>query len=190
MGLFDDTDVQSEEMAAMLLVQTILSGSAGLATLLEAADVPTAKSLIVIGPEDPPYNGEAYTVNELEGRIAWAQLYPEKDESLVVGKSLGVDGRTEISGVFRLHVRRQVRQSEYGATQGRSDVWKYFVDQTSAMCEDFGAALDESVTNAGLRGSAIRRLQIPLFNNRTDHKDQGIFVFTDYHINWGDNTHA
>ncbi len=58
------------------------------------------------------------------------------------------------------------------------------------MCEDFGAALDESVTNAGLRGSAIRRLQIPLFNNRTDHKDQGIFVFTDYHINWGDNTHA
>lgn len=188
MGLFDENDVQSEEMAALLLAQDILSTSDALQTLLQAADAATAKALIVVGPNDPPYNGVSYTVDELEDRIAWAQVYPEMEGSLLVGKSLGVGGRPEIEGIFHLHVRRQILQSEYGQYRGRADAWKYFTDQTSAMCEDFGRALDESVTNATLRGSQIKRLNIPLFNNSTEHKTQGIFVFADFAINWGDST--
>ncbi len=189
MGLFNANAVQSEEMAGLLLAQDLLSQSAALQTLLEAANSTEAESLIVVGPNEPPFNGESYAVDELENRLAWAQLYPQREGSLLVSKSLGVGGRPEIEGIFLLHVRRQVRQSEYQNISGRNDAWKYFTDQTSAMCEDFARLLDESVTNATLRGSQIKRVAVPLYNNHADHETQGIFIFADYQINWGDNTH-
>lgn len=190
MGLFDDSDVQSEELSALLLVQSLLASSTALQTLLEAEDQAQAESLIVIGPSEPPWNGVSYTVDELENRRAWAQVYPQREGSLLVSKSLGVGGRPEIEGMFLLHVRRQVRAEEYKAATGRNDVWKYFTDQTSAMCEEFAVALDESVTSATLRGSQIKRLSVPLFNNSSEHPTQGIFIFADYVINWGDQTHS
>ncbi len=185
MGLFNANDIQSQEFSALLLVQDILSASTALQDLLEAANSTEAESLIVVGPSEPPWNGESYTFDELSGRRAWAQIYPDRGESFRVRRSNTNDGRVEGGGKFRLHIRRQVRPEEYAAASGRNDVWKYFSDQTSAMCDQFAAALDETVTSATLRGTEIARMEIPLFNNQTEHATQGIFIFSDYGILWG-----
>lgn len=182
MGLFSGSDEQSEEMAALLSAQTLLSTCSALQKLLEApGDATTTKSLIVVGSSEPPWNGEDYTVDELLNRIAWAQLFPKlSEDSFMCTWSKAVSATPEKEGFFRLHVRRQIRESEYAAPSGRNDAWKYFVNQTSLMCEQMVAA-----TDLNLRAHQIKRIQGPLFNNQTAHADQGIFVFADFIIPWG-----
>lgn len=181
MGLFDANDEQSEEVAALFTVQDLLSQSEALQTLLEAEDASTAKSLIVVGSSEPPRNKTGYTVGELEDRLAWCQLYPKLDEdSFLCSWSKAVGATPEKEGFFRLHVRRQIRGVEYDQPESRNDVWKYFTNQTSLMCEQYITAADYNV-----RTKQIKRVQGPVFNRKEDHPAQGIFVFADFLIPWG-----
>lgn len=181
MALFNANDVQSEEMAALIKAREILSTSEALQTLLEAEDAPTAKSLIVVGSSEPPRNGEAYTVGELEDRLAWCQLFPKLDEdSFLCTWSKAVAATPEKEGFFRLHIRRQIRGMEYDQPESRNDCWCYFLDQTSAMCEQYIIAADMNLLT-----HQIKRVQGPLFNRKEDHPTQGIFIYADFLIPWG-----
>jgi hypothetical protein len=184
-ALFNETTAKSncEEIAAFFRMREILSGCTGLQTLLEAADASTAKSLIVTGPTEPPFNQEAYTVGELENRIAWAQLFPKLDQdSFMVTWSKGVGATPEKEGFFRLHVRRQVRQAEYQAIGGRADAWLYFFYLTSWMCEQYVEA-----TDLNLRSEQIKRVQGPMYNvvHQANWPEFGYFVYADFLIPWG-----
>ncbi len=181
MGLFSANDEQSEEMAALLQAQAILSNCEALQTLLEAEDASTSAALIVVGSSEPPLDGEAYTVGELEDRLAWCQLFPKLDEdSFLCTWSKAVAATPEKEGYFRLHVRRQIRGLEYDGPESRNDVWKYFLNQTSLMCEQFIESAD-----LNLLTKQIKRVQGPVFNRKEDHPTQGIFIFADFLIPWG-----
>jgi hypothetical protein len=187
-ALFNETPARSncEEIAALFRTREILGATASLQTLLEATDATQAESLIVVGPCDPPLNGEAYTIDELENRIAWAQIFPRLDaDSLLVTWSKAVGGTPEKEGFFRLHVRRQVRQAEYNDLRGRADVWLQFLYLTSWMCEEYIEAAD-----LNLRTQQIKRLQGPWFNRFEDRTTQGIYVYADFLIPWGGSEHS
>lgn len=182
MGLFDEDDVQSEEMDALLRAQTILSTCSALQTLLETpGDASSAKSLIVIGSQQPPLDGEAYTVGELEGRIAWCQLIPRiSQQSFMASWNDGVGSATVVEGFFFLHIRRQVRESEYMTAAGRNDPWKYFLDQTSSMCVQYVEAADYN-----LLSRQAQRISGPDYNTYEASPAQGRFLFADFLIPWG-----
>jgi len=178
--LFDENAPQSEEAAAIYTARTLLSQTTALQQLLEAADAATAKLLIIPGPLDPPVVGETFTIDELEGRIAYCQIHPPFDDSLLVGRSRAVGAVSEKEGLFRLHVRRQIREAEYKAVGGRRDVWLYFLDRTSRMCEQFIEAAD-----LNLASQQIKRAKGPLFNPQEDHAAQGIHLWADFVLSWG-----
>jgi hypothetical protein len=186
MPLFDSNSVQSEEAAAILRTQEILSGLGSLQTLLEAVgNATTAKTLIIIGPLEPPYDNESYTIDELEDRIAWAQLFPQlSQDSLLVTRSRAVGATPEKEGFLRLHVRRQIRELEQQAPGGLTDAWLYLLDQTSRMCEQFVEAADLNLDN-----KHIKRVQGPRFNLKKDESSQGRYVFADFLIAWGGSEH-
>ncbi len=193
MGLFDETAARntvatgSEEISNAFTTVDILAACTSLQTLLESANSSEAKSLIVIGTTEPPLNGEAFTVGELENRIAWCQLYPKLDEaSYLVSRNVGgVSPKKE--GYFRLHIRRQVRRSEYEAIDGRNDVWRYFWWKTSLLAEQFVKATDEVTQNAGLVEKQMRRDGGPAFNleHQANWPDDGYFLFANFLIPWG-----
>lgn len=187
MGLFDETAVQSEEMAALLAAQTILSTCPALQKLLEApGDAATSKSLIIIGSVQPPQNSESYTIGELESRIAFCQLLPRiSAQSFMVSWSKAVGATPVKEGFFYLHIRRQVRQAEFLAATGRNDPWKYFLDQTSRACEQYVEAAD-----LNLRTQQVQRISGPDYNSFDTTPTQGRFLFADFLIPWGGAEHS
>ncbi len=186
MALFDANDVQSEEMNCLLQAQDLLSQSTALQGLFEVSSAAAAAALIIVGPSQPPWNNESYTVGELENQMIWAQLYPKLDtDSFITTWSKAVAATPEKEGFFRLHIRRQVRASEYANPNGRNDIWRYFLDQTSRACEEY-----VENTDLNLRSQQIKRVQGPLFNNQTTHEEQGIFIYADYLIPWGGSEHS
>lgn len=188
MGLFDEAAARAaaEEIAGVYTTRDLLADCAALRTVLEAADPTASKLLIIIGTTEPPWNGEAYEIGELESRIAFCQLYPKLSEGslLVVRDTGGTTPKKE--GYFRLHVRRQVRRSEYEAPDGRNDVWRYFWYLTSLMCEQFVLLTDENTNNPGLVERQIRRDGGPAYN--IPHQDNwpefGYFLFANFLMTW------
>lgn len=188
MALFDETAARSaaEEIAGVYTTRDLLADCSALRTVLEAADAAASKPLIIIGTTEPPWNGESYAIDELESRIAFCQLYPKLSEgSLLVQRNTGsVSPKKE--GFFRLHVRRQVRRSEYDAPDGRNDVWRQFWYLTSLMCEQFVLLTDETTNNPGLVERQIRRDGGPAYN--MPHQDAwpefGYFLFANFLLTW------
>jgi hypothetical protein len=188
MPLFDSSAPLSEEMAAMYRARTLLSQSTALQELFEADSEAEALALILPGPMDPPLapDQETYTVDELEGRIGYAQIFPQPDEnSIAVIRSRAVGAISEKTGIFQLHVRRQVRDAEYNAANGRRERWLYVTDRTSRILEQFIEAAD-----LNLASSQIVRLAPPMYNPRADWPTQGRFLFVDFAISWGGSEQA
>jgi hypothetical protein len=188
MPLFSSPD--SEEVAALLLAQDILSGCSALQTLFEVGSAAAAEARLLLGPADLPWNGEHYTLEEILPVIAWGQLFPRQEESLLVAQSRAVATTPEKEGVFHLHLRRVVRQNEYIALAGRRDAYLYFLDKTSRIAEQFVIAADESVQNGCLRGHQIKRRRGPFFNPKDDHEQNGIHIWAEFELSWGGSENA
>lgn len=188
MGLFDETAARtaSEEIASVYTTRDLLSNCAALRTLLEAVDSSAAKPLIIIGTTEPPWDGESYSIDELENRIGFCQLYPKLSEgSFLVTRNTGqVTPKKE--GYFRLHVRRQVRQAEYLATDGRNDAWRYFWYLTSLMQEQFVVLTDEATNNPGNIERQIRRDGGPAYNlgHEENWPEFGYFLHASFLLPW------
>lgn len=181
MALFDPQSPSCEEAAALYTARTLLSQSSALQQLFEVDDDDEALPLIIPGPVDPPLDGETYSIDELVDTICYAQLYPNPDEdSLLVIRSKAVGAVSEKEGFFRLHIRRQIRESEWAATGGRQDVFLFFMDRTGRMCEQFIEAAD-----LNLASESIRRRVGPLFSRSGDTESQGRCIWADFLISWG-----
>jgi len=181
-ALFNVNEPKSVELTALYQARDVLAQSTALQEILEVGlDVAAASRLIIIGPDDPPFDGESYTVSELVNRHAYAQLMPQLDEeSMSAMRAGGVGALSEPAGSFHLQVRRQVRTFErYNTTNGRRDVYLYFLDRVSRMCEQV-VELDQ----IGVTMRSISRRRGPLFNPEADREAQGTFVWADFAITW------
>lgn len=186
MPLFDANNPLSEEPAALARCRTLLANTTALIALLEAADAAEALTRITIGPMAPPADGQAFTPDEATNAFAWAQLIPwAEEESLIVSRSNAVGAVSEKAGLFRLHIRRHVREAEFNAAGGRTDVYLYFLDRTTRVCEQLVEAAD-----LNLAVSQVKRLFGPVFNPSDDWPTQGMFVWADFLIAWGGSERA
>lgn len=189
MPLFDPTalftNVHAEEPDALYTLRNLLATCTALQELFEVGTTAAAKELIFPGPIEPPADGQAFTIDELESRIAYAQLYAPDEESLRIDRSKAVGAVCEKTGVFRLHMRRQIREAEYNAADGRWDVYFYFLDKTTKTIEQVVEAADYN-----LRAWQALRVRGPLFNHRDDWPSQGRVIFVDWDIRWGGSEHA
>jgi hypothetical protein len=180
--LFNVNEPLSVEVEALYLARDVLSQSTALQELLEVGrDAAGAARLIVVGPHDPPFNGESYTVSELQNRFCYAQMLPQlEEESMTALRAGGVGALSEPEGSFQLQIRRQVRKRElYNTTNGRRDVYLYFLDRVSRMCEEV-----VEIDHIGMTFKSIRRRRGPLFNPDADQEAQGMFVWADFTITW------
>lgn len=181
MALFDDDASLSEEVAALTTARELLAATTPLQELLEAATQNEALALILPGPLAPPQDGDVFTIGELENRIAYAQIHPQLDEdSYLATLSRAVGNIAEKEGLFHLHIRRQIRQREWNEPNGRADIYLWFLDRTSKMCEDFIEAAD-----LNLNAQQIKRRRGPLFSAITDRAAQGLYIWADFIIPWG-----
>jgi len=186
MGLFDPNATLSEEPAALYVCRSLLSACPAMHELLDVTSDAAALALIYPGPFAPPEDGQDFTTEELFKTLAYAQLYPPDDvDSLLVSRSMAVGATSEKEGIFRLQLRRNIREAEYNATNGRWDVYMYFLDCTSRVAEELVEAAD-----LNLAVSQVKRLGAPLFNPSTDCPQQGKFLWVNFDIRWGGSEHA
>ena len=176
----------AEEDAALTLSRTLLSNSTGLQQILGAADAAEALPLIVLGPTDPPFDREGFTVGELSGRPAYAMLGPPPDEEAFMAmRSQAVGAISEKVGYFRLHVRCQLKNRDYDAAGGKTDCWLWFLSRTSRMVEQFIEAADLNLASA-----TMKRTAGPFFNPPEDRPTQGVHLWADFRIDWGGSEQA
>lgn len=186
MPLFDVDNPRSEEPAALAKCAELLAAIDDTQTLLEVASAAEAEAKIQIGPEEPPPNGEYFTLEELTVRFAWGHLRPlDEQDSLLISRSQAVAAVSEKEGFFWLTWMRMVRDVEYNADGGRNDCYLYFLDITNAIAEQLIEAAE-----LNLAVSQVKRHRGPCYNPREDWPTQGRYLWVEQLIHWGGSEKA
>lgn len=187
MPTFDPQSPLSEEVAAIYHARDLLSQLPAVQEILGTTGDPVATlPLIIPGPIDPPRDGQTFAVADLQNQPAWAQIHPLLDEdSLLVTRSRAVAAVSEKEGLFRFHLHYQVRQLDLHQDGGRQNIYLWFLDRSSRVCEEFVELAD-----LNLASHQIKRRKGPLFNPLADQPTQGTFLWADFLIAWGGSEHA
>ena len=182
MALFNPAAALSEETNALYTCRSLLSQCSTLQALCETpGDAAATLAKISPGLPDPPADVQGFTVDELEQRLITSMIYPHFEEGgLLVSMSRAVACVSEKEGYFKWHIRRQVRDVEINAANGRWDVYLYFLDRTSHVCQQLVELAD-----LNLMVSQVKRTAGPMFNHKDDRPTQGLHIWADYLIRWG-----
>lgn len=187
MALFDPNTAKSEEANGVYVCRQLMSTCPTMQELCETTgDAAATLTKIWPGLADPPQDCQGFTVAELEQQLVWANLHPHFEEAgLLVARSKAVAAVSEKEGFLKWQMRRQVRDAEYNAASGRWDVFMYFLDRTSRVCEEL---VELAELNFGI--TQIKRTAGPLFNHKDDVPTQGRFIWADFLIRWGGSENA
>jgi hypothetical protein len=181
MPLFTPATAKGEEAAALYTCRSLISQCSTMQELCEVASSAAALAKISPGLPDPPADVQGFTIDELEQRLVLTMLYPHFEEGgLIVAMSKGVGCVSEKEGFFKWHIRRQIRDVEYNAPNGRWDVYMYFLDRTGHICQQLVELAD-----LNLMISQIKRTAGPVFSHVDDQPTQGRYIWADFLIRWG-----
>src|SRR5687768_6491261 len=128
MPLFELASALSGELTAAYQLADRLSETTAVQNLAEAASAETALEKITVGIAADPFSGDEFDVQELETRHFFAQIYAVPEEGHLAGLGPEAMGNPREGGVFRVYLRRQVRESE-----DRADAYNFFWDRVSAI---------------------------------------------------------
>jgi hypothetical protein len=128
MPLFEIETALSCELPAAYQLADRLSDTEAIQHLAETVEADEAYEHIIVGIAQDPFDGETYSIEELENRHFVAHIYAEKENGHVSGLSPAAMDTPRQGGVFKLYLCRQVRESE-----DPIDVYNFFWDRISAI---------------------------------------------------------
>jgi hypothetical protein len=182
MPLFDINSALSGELVAAYQLADRLSETTAIKNLAETAVTAEALAKITVGIAADPFEGDVYTLAELENQHFFAQVYSETEEGHAAGLGPEAVGNPREGGVFCVYLRRQVRQNE-----DRTDAYNFFWDRVSAI----GTQLIPAAEALGTLSNRNRFKQVgrtigPEFGSRRAEGDQGVYLEAMLKITWGD----
>jgi len=182
MPLFDITTALSGELKAAYQLADRLSEATAVKNLAETAVTAEALAKITVGIAADPFDGDAYSLGQLENQHFFGLVYAETEEGHLAGLSPEAVGNPREGGVFRVYLRRQVRESE-----DRADAYKFFWDRVSAIGTQLIPAAEAlaALTNRN-RFQQVNRMIGPEFGSRRSEADQGCYLYALLTFTWGD----
>lgn len=144
MALYTAAGALSVDVPSAVQVAELLSATAAYEDLtgLSGSD---ALATIVVGPGEPPWDGEAFTEEELAYRRAWCNVFNATDAGGSVFLGEGVNELNQ-QGVCQLEVHWKPAAAHLNDTNGAQDCYRYFWDRTSAIKNQLWAAVYGSAT--------------------------------------------
>ena len=179
---FDRSNPRSPEAGALAHTADLLAACDAFQELAEAADASEAAEKIIIGAHHRPWDGEAFTLAELEQTFCEAQItWPEEG---VFFASPG-DGSpdADLGGSFDLIVRRQARDAEVSTAEGRNNLQLAFLDVTSALAREM---VEKAEVRECPRGLAVTARSGPAYSAVDVESAQGKYLWVVFGLQWGD----
>lgn len=182
MPLFELSTNSSGELQAAYQLADRLSELTSVKNLAETSVTAEALEAITVGIAADPLGGDEYGLGELEERHFFAQVYAEPEEGYVSGLAPEAVGTPREGGVFRVYLRRQVRESE-----DRTDACNFFWDRVSAIGVQLIAAAEALAANTSRnRFKQVARQMGPEFGDRKGDGDTGVYLWALLKVTWGD----
>lgn len=182
MPLFELSSTSSGELIAAYQLADRLSEITVFKNLAETTVTAEALAKITVGIAADPLGGDEYSLGELEEQHFFAQVYAEPEEGHIAGLAPEAVGTPREGGVFRVYLRRQVRESE-----DRTDAYLFFWDRVSKIGTQLIAAAEalDALTNRN-RFKQVGRVIGPEFGQRRSEANQGPYLFALLTVTWGD----
>ncbi len=182
MPLFELNSALSGELKAAYQLADRLSETTAVKNLAETTVTAEALEKITVGIAADPFDGEAYSLGELENEHFFVQVYSETEEGHLAGLSPEAVGNPREGGVFCVYLRRQVRESE-----DRTDAYNFFWDRVSAIGIQLIPAAEAVATLANRnRFKTVGRPIGPEFGKRRGEGSQGVYLYAQLKVTWGD----
>ncbi len=184
MALFELASAQSGELVAANQLADRLSESVAFQQLAEKANSITARAKITVGIAADPLLEDELTPTELANQHVFAQVYSDYEDAYAAGLDSATQGNPREGGLFRVYLRRQVREAE-----SRADAYLFFWDRVAAIPRQVVAAAEalNSLTNRN-RFRQAQRLLGPEFGTRGGEGAQGLYLHALLKFTWGDVT--
>jgi hypothetical protein len=180
--LFDLVTAMSHELVVAHQLGDRLSETLAVQSLSETANATDALRLITVGIAEDPENKDYYTLEELQYRHFFVQVYPEPIDGHVSGLGPEAMGNPREGGLLRAHFVRQIRD-----TEDKTDAFNFFWDRISAIGKQLipaAEALSEDVNKN--RFQQVGRPWGPVFGARRTEGDQGAHLRAMLRFSWGD----
>ena len=184
MALYNNASPKSHEAPRLHDVAELLSNTAQMIELSESENAAAALLKIRIGPIRDPLDGEEYTIDELKNQPFICQVAASDEEGSESLRSETVGGSPKTGGTAEIYMRRHARAAELSDTDGRQDVYLYFLDRVSAIAEQVYE--QSSLLVEPVRVIRMTRLRGPLFASYAAEAGQGEYIWCAYECEWGD----
>lgn len=161
-------------------IASAVANSAAFQALTSTADA-TAAAAYVFGEQlDEPFDGTAYTKDDLANLRHYAQVYHSQEQPYGIAKTTA--NRMIPFGTAVLYVERWVTEQEMNGTDVPQAVERLFKNRIGDLMDDIPEWLEE---NGGPHIRSITVVDGPGYNDRSKHAQQGVWQGCGMEIQWG-----
>lgn len=140
MALYTTAGAMSEDAPAAEALADRLSECLAYQSLTNTSDAASALLSIVVGPGEPPWDGESFGEDELAQRHCWANVFPPEDGNASVFLGAGVDELYQ-SGAIVIEVCWMPEGVYLNDDNGPRDCYLFFWDRVAALKNQLWAAI-------------------------------------------------
>lgn len=182
MPLFDINTALSPEVKAAHQLAERLSELTAIQNLAETTNAADALAKIVVGIDTDPFDGDVYTLEELEHRHFIAHVYSEREAGHAAVLGPETMGNPHEGATYFVYLCRQIRESEDAI-----DAYNFFWDRISAIgIQLIPAAEALQAGTYSNRFTRVLRTAGPIQGQRKAEGMRGRFLEAQLRISWGD----
>lgn len=182
MALYSDDDAFGLDVKSANALASVLSGCTAYQSLTGVGQS-AALDTIVVGPGEPPWDGEAFTEEELAQRHCWANIFSPGDGGASVFLGEGVDELNQ-QGVCLLEVHWVPAAAHKNETNGGQDCYRFFWDRTGALKNQIWSGA-YATDNQCPRVQQIDELGFG-WNTEDREAAEGAMLSCGFRVMWGD----
>jgi hypothetical protein len=182
MPLFTEETAKSNELPAAIQLADRLADNPAVQDLAEKTTATETLTHIVVGIARDPFDGDTYTLAELESRHFVAHIYAEATEGYVAGLGREAMGNPREGGQLRVYLCRQIRESE-----DILDAYNFFWDRISAIATPLIISAEQELNEPrNYRFKLLERILGPMQTELRSEGAQGKRLEAMLRVNWGD----
>ena len=190
MALFSADNAKSTELPAAYDLADRLSECDAFWDIVETTsgtneeNTATARALVTIGDIWEPLDHTEFTKEELQNQMFYVRIASGDEDGFQSIRSGSVTECPNEGGEFEIYIRRQVREAELHAKDGRSDVFRFFWDRIAAIQHQLFEAVQAAGTESP-RITDVTRSHGPTFNKFSSTVSHGNYIWTVLMVSWG-----
>lgn len=142
-----------------------------------------ALATIVVGPGEPPWDGEAFTETEIRQRHCWANIFAPGDGGSGAFLGTGVNELNE-SGTCQVELTWSPTEADLAADNGAQDCYRFFWDRITALKPEIW----EAVYGSEFQCPRVQSIDLQGFGWTSDEREaaEGACLGASFLVSWGD----